>query len=125
MAVKGHNVLTANINLKDTMQTPATNTSQPLSPGKGLTQAEKDDINLFFSDVINTNAPLRLAETHNVMSVSNEEVVGRIYRCVKYHQAKNMTANLKRMASEEPANRTSSWVKSYEKVKNMFKKRSK
>lgn len=73
-AVKGHAAIAKSLGLQDTVPTVFPKESQGgqlLSPSNTrLTQDQLDDIDLLFSEQINTNAPLSMKEVCNVMSES-------------------------------------------------------
>ena len=72
--VKGHAAIAKNLGLQDTPPTVFPEDFQAetvLSPSKsGLTHNQLEDIELLFSEQINTNAPLSMTEVRNVMSES-------------------------------------------------------
>ena len=90
-----------------------------LSPPKsGLTHDQLNDIELLFSEQINTNAPLSMTAVRNVMSKSNlvtevkdQEAVRRVYNRIKYLQKKHFQKGLDNVQDENDQS-TSDWISS-------------
>ena len=122
-AVKGHAAIAKNLGLQDTQATVFPEDSQDetvLSPSKsGLAEDQLEDIDLLFSEQINTNAPLSMTVVRNVMSesvnlvteVKSQEVVRRVYNRVKYLQKKQFEQGLNDIPDENDQ-LTSNWVSS-------------
>ena len=118
MAAHGHTVLTANIKLKGSMRTE---TTEIQSPNKRLlSQKQLDDIDLLFSQIIRTNAPLTLNETRNIISdslnfvehVEDDNMVHKVYKRVKYLQGKPNPQALQSLEVQDSVTKTSTWVAS-------------
>ena len=148
VAAHGHEVLAKNLKLKETVKTqgkfspfksPKVENSgnksnalvdeflldeeqqreqEHLSPSKRLSEDQEDDIELLFSDIINTNAPLSLRQTKNIMSesinlanhINDLNMVKKVYYRVKYLQrreAPNIVASFKQ---DDATSRTASWA---------------
>lgn len=80
------------------------------SPSKtGLDENMLEDIDLLFADKINTNAPLTLLETKNMMSesinliscIDDPSMVKRVYNRVKYLQRRDFETNLNALPSKD------------------------
>ena len=114
MAVKGHSVLTANIDFQDVANTKMS----PRSSKADFTQEELDDIDLLFAEYVNTNAPLSLQQTRNVMSESinltskttDELMVKKVYFRVKHLQRSRIPANIAKIPEDKSDSRTQHWV---------------
>lgn len=120
-AVKGHAAIAKNLGLQDTQPKVFPEDSQAetvLSLSKsGLAKDQLEDIDLLFSEQINTNAPLSMTVVRNVMSesihlvteVKDQEVVWRVYNRVKYLQKKHFQQGLDDIPDENDQS-TSNWV---------------
>ena len=117
MAVKGHSVLAANIELTDINKSNQTPTKDSPKTPK-FTEEESDDIDLLFAHYINTNASLSLQQTRNVMSESvnlisftdDGEMVKKVYFRVKHLQRKKFPSNIEKIPEEKDTSRTQLWV---------------
>jgi len=132
-AVKGHAALAKKLGLKDSVPThfaespkksPGKTPSPGKSPGKtSFTDQQHTDIELLFSDLIATNAPVSLVQVKNTMSesinlisdVGDPAKVRKVYERVRYLQKKNFQQGLEEVEDGSSA-KTSDWIGSVSSV---------
>lgn len=111
-AERGAMVLRKNLNLTDTLETPVTIEKPVQEATFGLTEEQRDIVDLLFSDIIQTNGPLNMTITRNLMSesmelmpfVSQQPMVKKVYNRVMYLKKKDIPeklATLPEATSEE------------------------
>ena len=135
MAAKGHEVLTSNIGLKDTLPTKTPSPQKASSPNKvpewkGLSE-QLDAIDLLFGHIITQNAPLSIVETKRQMSecasliefVEDDIIVNKVYKRVKYLQKKHMKDNLESLPDADATAQTSDWVETTSTIFTVSSKR--
>lgn len=102
-----------------------------MSPVHKLSTSQLDDIDLLFSDIINTNAALSFTQVKNIMSESvnlvehihNTAIVKKVYNRVRYLQGRDdMTEKLKTITEENATERSSLWVKANSVTSNVSKR---
>ena len=126
-AVKGSATIARKLGLADSKPTvlpsPEKSSSGPPSvapsPSKsGLTKDQLEDIDILFSEQITTNAQITFGEVKNGMSesihmvegVNDADMVGKVYRRVKYLQRKLLEENLARVPTADAEEVTSLWT---------------
>ena len=111
-AERGAMVLRKNLNLTDTIETPVTIEKPVEDATFGLTDEQRDIVDLLFSEIIQTNGPLNMNITRNMMSesmelmplVSQQPMVKKVYDRVMYLKKKDIPeklATLPEATSEE------------------------
>lgn len=111
-AERGTMVLRKNLNLTDTIETPVTIEKPVDDVMFGLTDEQRYIVDLLFSEIIQTNGPLNMNITRNLMSestelmplVSQQPMVKKVYDRVMYLKKKDITdklATLPEATSEE------------------------
>ena len=111
-AERGAMVLRKNLNLKDKVATPETENTL------GLSQQQLEDIDLLFSDIIQTNGPLTMDTTRNRMSdsmslieyVHDYKVVKKVYDRVVYLKRKDLPEKLAETEEEPSEEKTRRWL---------------
>ena len=129
-AVEGHRVLAENMGLKETEATVIPASKSPVAENEDIgaddeneeasskpnfTDEQRDDIDLMFSHVIQTNGPLSMEKTRAFMSeslnlisfVNDPVMVIKVYKRVKYLQKLQMEQGLESLEEVDRKSRTS------------------
>ena len=111
-AERGAMVLRKNLGIGDTIATPSVEKAQ------GLTQSQKEDIDLLFADIIQTNGPLSIRTTRSVMSesinllefASDPDVIKKVYDRVNYLKKKADPERLSNLPEQDLTENTREWL---------------
>ena len=112
-AERGAMVLRRNLNLSDTIKTPQIEF--------GLTQKQRDDVDLLFAEIIASNGPLNMAVTRNLMSesmelmplVSSPQVVKKVYDRVVHLKKCGIQDKLSKIKDVPVQETTASWIQEH------------
>ena len=110
-AARGAMVLRRNLNLTDTIEKPVVDATF------GLTDEQRDIVDLLFSEIIQTNGPLNMNITRNLMSESMElmpllsqpPMVKKVYDRVMYLKKKDIPDKLATMPEATSEEMTEEW----------------